>query len=68
MVDAALNGYGIAYVPESLVAPQVADGRLILLLEDWSPSFEGYYIYYPSRRQNSPAFEVVVDALRYRGA
>lgn len=68
MVDAALNGYGIAYVPESLVAQQVADGRLILLLDDWSPSFEGYYIYYPSRRQNSPAFEVVVDALRYRGA
>ncbi|WP_342239795.1 LysR family transcriptional regulator [Inquilinus sp. OTU3971] len=68
MVDAALNGYGIAYVPESLVVEQVADGRLILLLDDWSPSFEGYYIYYPSRRQNLPAFEVVVDTLRYRDA
>ncbi len=68
MVDAALNGYGIAFVPESLVEQQVADGRLLLLLDDWSPSFEGYYIYYPSRRQNSPAFKVVVDALRHRDA
>jgi DNA-binding transcriptional LysR family regulator len=68
MVDAALAGYGIAFVPDSLVEQQIADGSLILLLDDWSPSFEGYYIYYPSRRQNSPAFKVVVDALRHREA
>jgi DNA-binding transcriptional LysR family regulator len=68
MVDAALDGYGIAFVPDSMVAQQIADGRLILLLDDWSPSFEGYYIYYPSRRQNSAAFKVIVDALRHRDA
>jgi DNA-binding transcriptional LysR family regulator len=68
MVDAALNGYGIAYVPESLVEKHIADGRLTLVLDKWSPRFAGYYIYYPSRRQNSPAFKIVVDALRYREA
>jgi DNA-binding transcriptional LysR family regulator len=68
MVDAVLDGYGIAYVPESLVERQVADGSLVLLLDDWSPRFEGYYIYYPSRHQNSPAFKIVVDALRHGGA
>lgn len=64
MVDAAVNDYGIAYLPEDLVESHVAGGRLILLLADWSPPFPGYYIYYPSRRQNLPAFKVVVEALR----
>lgn len=68
MVDAAMAGYGIAYVPEELAAEPIADGRLQLVLDDWSPKFAGYYLYYPSRRQNSPAFKVVVDALRYSGA
>ena len=67
MVDAALEGYGIAFVPESLVDALLADGRLQLVLDDWSPKFAGYYLYYPTRRQNLPAFSVVVDALR-RGA
>jgi DNA-binding transcriptional LysR family regulator len=67
MVNAALAGYGIAYVPEDIVAAFIAAGRLRVILDDWSPNFAGYYLYYPSRRQNSPAFKVVVDALRHHG-
>ena len=67
MVDAAIAGYGIAYVPEDIVAVHIATGRLQLVLDDWSPKFTGYYLYYPSRHQNSPAFKVVVDALRHHG-
>lgn len=67
MVDAALAGYGIAYVPEDIVAEHVAAGRLRIVLGDWSPEFAGYYLYYPSSRQNSTAFKVIVDALRYSG-
>lgn len=66
MVDAVLAGYGIAYVPESLVESHVAEGRLRAVLEAWSPKFAGYHLYYPSRRQPSPAFALLVDALRYR--
>jgi DNA-binding transcriptional LysR family regulator len=66
MVDAALNGLGIAFVPDDLVNEHIAEGRLIPLLEDWSPPFPGYYIYYPSRHQNSPAFKMIVEALRIR--
>jgi DNA-binding transcriptional LysR family regulator len=65
MVDAAVNGYGIAYLPEDIAQPHIESGDLVLLLDEWSPEFAGYYIYYPSRRQNLPAFRVVVDALRY---
>jgi DNA-binding transcriptional LysR family regulator len=64
MVEAAMLGYGIAYVPESYVAGHISDGRLKLVLEDWTPKFSGYYLYYPSRRQNLPAFSVIADALR----
>jgi DNA-binding transcriptional LysR family regulator len=64
MIDAAVSGYGIAYVPESLVVDEIASGRLVQILDDWSPMFPGYYLYYPSRRQNSPAFKVIVDALK----
>lgn len=67
MVDAALSGYGICYVPENLVSEHVADRRLRLVLDEWSQPFAGYHLYYPSRRQLSPAMTVVVDALRYRG-
>ena len=66
MIDAAVNGYGIAYVPEDLVERHIASGDLVQVLDEWSPMFPGYYIYYPSRRQNLPAFKVIVDALRYR--
>lgn len=64
MIDAAVSGYGIAYVPESLVLDEIASGQLVQVLDDWTPLFPGYYLYYPSRRQNSPAFKVVVDALK----
>ena len=64
MVDAALSGLGIAYVPENLVADLVEAGKLEQVLDDWSPMFPGYYLYYPTRRQNSPAFAIVIDALR----
>jgi DNA-binding transcriptional LysR family regulator len=64
MVDAALDGLGIAYVPEDMAAPHLESGALVVLLDDWSPRFAGYHIYYPSRRQNLPAFKVVVNALR----
>mgnify|MGYP001030767163 FL=1 len=66
-VDAALGGYGIAYLPENIVEAQIASGRLVQVLDDWSPKFAGYYLYYPSRRQNSPAFSLIVEALRARG-
>lgn len=67
MIDAALNGYGIAYIPEDTVAAHVATGALVQVLDEWSPRFSGYHIYYPSRRQNLPAFRVIVEALRYTG-
>ncbi|WEZ86620.1 LysR family transcriptional regulator [Pseudomonas sp. NyZ480] len=65
VVDAALAGLGIAWLPEEEFAPHLEEGRLIRVLEDWCSSFPGYYLYYPSRRQPSPAFTLVVDALRY---
>ncbi len=67
MIDAAVSGYGIAYVPDNIVELHVASGELIQVLDDWSPLFDGYFLYYPSRRQNLPAFKVIIDALRYRG-
>jgi DNA-binding transcriptional LysR family regulator len=66
MIDAAIRGFGIAYVPEDMVAPHVHSGELVIVLDDWSPKFDGYYIYYPTSRQNSAAFKVIVDALRHR--
>jgi DNA-binding transcriptional LysR family regulator len=64
MIDAALNGYGIAYLPDDLVEQYIASGDLVVVLDAWSPIFTGYYIYYPGRHQNLPAFKVIVDALR----
>jgi len=66
IVDAALDGFGIGYVTNDYAVQAVADGRLVSVLEDWSPPFAGYHLYYPSRRQLSPAFALVVEALRYR--
>ncbi|BBO03727.1 DNA-binding transcriptional LysR family regulator [Bradyrhizobium ottawaense] len=66
-VEAALRGYGIAYVPENIMKAHIAWGDRALVLDDWSPTFDGHHIYHPSRRQNSPAFKVIVDALRHRG-
>ena len=67
MLNAALAGFGLAYLPEDLVQPHIADGRLVRVLADWCPPFPGYHLYYPSRRQPSPAFALLVEALRYRG-
>jgi DNA-binding transcriptional LysR family regulator len=66
MLNAALAGLGLAYVPEDLVQPHIGQGRLKRVLEDWCPPFPGYHLYYPSRRQSAPAFSLLVDALRYR--
>lgn len=66
MLNAALAGLGLAYVPEDLVQPYVIEGRLNRALEDWCAPESGYHLYYPSRRQSSPAFALLVDALRYR--
>jgi len=65
-LNAVLAGLGLAYMPENLVEAHLADGRLVRVLEDWCPPFSGYHLYYPSRRHTSPAFALVVDALRYR--
>jgi DNA-binding transcriptional LysR family regulator len=65
-LHAALAGFGLAYLPDDQVRPHFADGRLVRVLEDWCPSFAGYHIYYPSRRQPMPAFTLLVEALRYR--
>lgn len=65
MIDAAVKGFGIAYVPEDMVKVHIRSGELLIVLDDWSPKFDGYYIYYPTSRQNSAAFKVIVDALRH---
>ena len=65
-LTSALAGLGLAYLPEDQVLPHIAEGRLIRVLEDWCEPFPGYHIYYPSRRHSSPAFAVMVEALRYR--
>lgn len=67
VLNAAVDGIGLAYVPEELAAPYLADGRLKQVLTNWCPYFQGYHLYYPNRRQGSPAFSAFVDALRYQG-
>jgi DNA-binding transcriptional LysR family regulator len=68
MLNAALAGFGLAYVPEDLAQQHIARGRLKRVLTDWCPPYSGYHLYYyPSRRQSSAAFTLLVDALRHRG-
>lgn len=67
VLDAALDGHGLAYVPEELSKSYIERGELVEVLADWSPYWQGYHLYYPNRRQASPAFTAFVDALRYRG-
>jgi DNA-binding transcriptional LysR family regulator len=64
ILAAALGGHGLAYVPEDMVEPHLREGRLVRVLEAWCPAFVGYHLYYPSRRQPSPAFSAVVEASR----
>ncbi|MCA0034547.1 LysR family transcriptional regulator [Mesorhizobium sp. B263B2A] len=66
-MNAVLAGLGLAYLPEEQVTAHLADGRLVRVLADWCAPFPGYHLYYPSRRQATPAFSLLVDALRYRG-
>ena len=66
MLNAALAGSGLAYVPETMAQPHIAKSRLKRVLEDWCPPYSGYHLYYASRRQPSAAFTLLVDALRYR--
>jgi len=65
LIDAALGGFGLAMVMEDRARDLLASGRLVRVLEDWCPPFAGYHLYYPSRRQMTPAFALIVDALRY---
>jgi DNA-binding transcriptional LysR family regulator len=67
MLTAALAGLGLAYVPEGMAKPYLARGRLKRVLEDWCLPYSGYHLYYPSRRQPTPAFAILVETLRYRG-
>jgi DNA-binding transcriptional LysR family regulator len=67
LLEGALKGFGLAYVTEGQARPYLSSGQLVRVLQDWCPPFSGYHLYYPSRRQSSPAFSLIVDALRYRG-
>jgi DNA-binding transcriptional LysR family regulator len=66
MLQAALDGFGVTYLPQGQVQPYLDDGRLVQVLSDWTPPYSGYHLYYPSRRQPTPAFSIVLEALRYR--
>jgi len=66
VLNAALDGIGLAYVPDYLAAPYLADGKLKQVLADWCPYFQGFHLYYPNRRQASPAFSAFVEALKYK--
>ena len=66
VLSATLAGIGLGFMLEDAVREHIAKGRLLPVLEDWAPTFAGYHLYYPSRRQASPAFGLLVDALRYR--
>jgi len=66
ILEAAIAGLGLAYLPEDLALPHLAGGRLRRVLDDWCPPYAGYHLYYPSRRQSLPAFALLVDALRHR--
>lgn len=67
LLNAALDGFGLSYIPQNIVTPYLAEGRLQQVLEDWCPTFAGYHLYYPSRRQAAPAFALLLEALRFRG-
>jgi len=66
ILNAALGGHGLAFIPEVLAGPHVRAGRLLSVMEDWCPAFAGLHAYYPSRRQNSRALALVIDAIRMK--
>jgi len=65
ILRAALSGFGLAYLPEDMVAPHIQSGALKRVMKSWTPTFPGYHLYYASRRHSSPAFRLLVEALRY---
>jgi DNA-binding transcriptional LysR family regulator len=65
IIAACLEGFGLAFLPETMLLPHLRSGRLVRVLDDWCPPFPGYHLYYPSRRQPSPAFAVIAEALRH---
>ncbi|SNT25610.1 LysR substrate binding domain-containing protein, partial [Sphingomonas laterariae] len=65
-IDAAIDGLGLVCLPNDTVERALGEGHLVRVLEDWCPPFPGYHLYYPSRRQHSPAFNLLVEALRWR--
>ena len=67
ILHAAIDGYGLGFIPEGLAKADIDAGRLVQVLADWCPSYPGYHLYYPNRRQHSAAFAVVLEALRDRG-
>jgi DNA-binding transcriptional LysR family regulator len=67
ILSAALQGLGIAYLPDDMVRAHITEKRLVRVLGEWCPPFPGYHLYYPSKRQASPAFALMIEALRYRG-
>lgn len=66
ILNAALSSFGIAFLPEDIFKKHTENGELVRVLEDWCPPFAGYHLYFPNRMRSSPAFDVIVDALRYR--
>lgn len=66
MLNAALDGFGLTFLPYPMVQAHVEAGRLVRVMEDWCPTFPGYHAFYPSRRQSSRALKIVIDAIRYR--
>jgi DNA-binding transcriptional LysR family regulator len=66
IVNAALSGVGLAFIPADLAEPHVLDGRLVSVMENWCPTFPGLHAYYLSRRHSSRAFSLVIDAIRYQ--
>jgi DNA-binding transcriptional LysR family regulator len=67
ILNACLLGFGLAYLPDDMVETHLIEGRLVRVLEDWCAPFQGYHLYYPSRRQSSPVFSLLLNTLRYRG-
>jgi DNA-binding transcriptional LysR family regulator len=66
ILRAVLAGFGLAYLPDDMVRRHVGEGHLERVLENWCPTFPGYHLYYPARRQSARALSVVIDALRYK--
>ena len=67
VLEAALDGIGLAFVPQDMAAPHLASGQLVEVLTDWCPLYDGFHLYYPSRKQHAPAFAAFIEAMRYRG-